>query len=165
MSATGPSHSRDVDIEAFARLFRGHAASVAVLTVAGADGPVGFTATSVISVSAQPPVLAFSVNRSSSSWAALRLDQPLLVHFLAPEHERIAAVFSDRSLDRFAEVAWEWDEQGLPRLEEVATTAHARIVRRVEAGSSELFLAEVFAIDAAAGRRPLLYCDRSYRSI
>ena len=36
----------------------------------GSDGdrPVGFTATSVISVSAEPPVLAFSVADTSSSW-------------------------------------------------------------------------------------------------
>jgi len=153
------------DGEAFARLFRGHAASVAVVTTATPSGPVGFTATSVVSVSAEPPVLAFSLNRTSSSWSAVRAGSRVLVHFLAPEHESIATVFSRRDLDRFAEVDWRWDEHGLPRLDAVSTTAHARLVRGVEAGSSELFLGEVFAIDALEGRSPLVYCNRAYRRV
>ncbi|MET9972722.1 flavin reductase family protein, partial [Streptomyces sp. NPDC006356] len=39
-------------------VFRRHAAGVAVITARGETGPVGFTATSLSSVSAEPPMLS-----------------------------------------------------------------------------------------------------------
>ena len=60
-----------LDRESFGALFRRHPAGVAVITLTDGPRPVGFTATSVISVSAQPPVLAFSINDTSSSWPVL----------------------------------------------------------------------------------------------
>ena len=57
----------------FKDLFRGHPAGVAVVGLRGPDGGlVGLTVTSLISVSAEPPILAFSIASTSSSWPALR---------------------------------------------------------------------------------------------
>ena len=57
-----------LDADQFRAIFRQHPAGVAVVTLVAEDGrPVGFTATSVISVSADPPLVAFSINTTSSS--------------------------------------------------------------------------------------------------
>ncbi|RIJ62650.1 flavin reductase, partial [Clavibacter lycopersici] len=57
---------------AFRAAFRRHAAGVAVVTTRDAHGsPVGFTATSLASVSADPPLASFSLARTASSAAAL----------------------------------------------------------------------------------------------
>ena len=53
----------------FKAAFRGHPAGVAVIT-ADAGGPVALTATSVSSVSADPPLLIFSISAQSSAAAA-----------------------------------------------------------------------------------------------
>ena len=55
----------------FKSLFRQHPAGVAVVTLTHEGTRYGFTATSVISVSADPPILTFSIDSSSSSWPAL----------------------------------------------------------------------------------------------
>lgn len=49
-------------------VFRRHAAGVAVVTARGGAGPVGFTATSLTSVSADPPLVSFGISTGSSSW-------------------------------------------------------------------------------------------------
>lgn len=49
-------------------VFRQHAAGVAVITAAGAR-PAGFTATSLNSVAAEPPLISFGVGTSSSRLA------------------------------------------------------------------------------------------------
>ncbi|MGK5643363.1 flavin reductase family protein, partial [Streptomyces sp. URMC 126] len=51
-------------------VFRQHAAGVAVITAPGAR-PAGFTATSLASVAAEPPLLSFGVGATSSSWPAV----------------------------------------------------------------------------------------------
>lgn len=49
-------------------VFRQHAAGVAVITARGDEGPVGFTATSLASVSAEPPLISFGIGTGASSW-------------------------------------------------------------------------------------------------
>src|SRR5437588_3303905 len=58
------------DPDVFRSVFRRHAAGVAVITARGAS-PVGFTATSLTSVAAEPPLLSFAVGTGSSSWPTL----------------------------------------------------------------------------------------------
>lgn len=67
----GASGSESLSPDRFKAIFRHHPAGVAVVTLTHGDRLVGFTSTSVISVSAEPPLLAFSVAGGSSSWIPL----------------------------------------------------------------------------------------------
>jgi hypothetical protein len=49
----------------FREALRHHAGGVAVVTVAGPEGPRGFTATSLTAASLRPPLLSFYVNHDS----------------------------------------------------------------------------------------------------
>ena len=66
-----------VSADAFKAFFRGHPAGVAVITAIGDDGPVALTASSVSSVSVDPPLLIFSISSLSSATPTLRLS---LIH-------------------------------------------------------------------------------------
>ena len=63
--------SRLASPDLFRSVFRQHAAGVAVITAQGSH-PVGFTATSLTSVAADPPLLSFGVGTGSSSWPVHR---------------------------------------------------------------------------------------------
>ena len=91
---------------AFRQLFRRHPAGVAVVTLVDPilHLPVGFTATSVISVSADPPTLAFSISRGSSSWPALYAAESVVVNFLRAGAEDVSSRFATHGIDRFADV-------------------------------------------------------------
>ena len=52
-------------------VFRQHAAGVAVITASGPAGPVGFTATSLSSAAAEPPLVSFGIGTGSSSWPVI----------------------------------------------------------------------------------------------
>lgn len=151
--------------EEFKRLFRHHPAGVAVITLAGEHGPVGFTATSVISVSATPPLLAFAIASTSSSWQALRRTNSVVVNFLDAPVAHLSAQFAARGADRFAGV----DHQELPTGEVVLTDAAAwvrtRIVDRAPAGDSFLVTLHALAAKVARSDSPLVYHDRTYHRI
>src|SRR5690606_6346542 len=66
-------------------VFRHHPGGVALITAVGPDGPVALTATSVASVSAEPPLLVFSVSAMSSSLPALKVAETVIVHFLGAD--------------------------------------------------------------------------------
>jgi len=163
--ADGPNAADGtLDRATFAALFGRHPAGVAVVTLTDGTRPVGFTATSVISVSAQPAVLAFSINDTSSSWPALSGAETVTVNLLAADQRQVSAVFATSGIDRFAQVDWRQLPTGEPILEGTAGWISGRILERVPAGGSHLV---IVAADRAeiANDEPLVYRNRTYHQL
>ncbi|MEV0184857.1 flavin reductase family protein [Streptomyces sp. NPDC050625] len=138
--------------------FRRHAAGVAVITAQGAGGPVGFTATSLTSVSADPPMLSFGIGAGASSWPVISTADHVGVHVLGEHQRELAATFARSGADRFgAPTAWREGPEGVPVLDDVLVWLVCRIVGRVPAGDHRIVLAEVVLGDPAGTGRPLLY--------
>jgi flavin reductase (DIM6/NTAB) family NADH-FMN oxidoreductase RutF len=154
-----------VSPDAFKSVFRRHPAGVAVVTLADGDRPYGFTATSVISVSADPPILTFSIDSGSSSWPALSEADTVVINFLAASQVEVSARFATRGIDRFAEVDWTRLPTGEPVLEGSAAWVRGRVVQRSAIGRS--FLVSVLALEATEGAptSPLVYHDRTYHAV
>ncbi|GMA36300.1 hypothetical protein GCM10025876_25040 [Demequina litorisediminis] len=79
-----PPHDLSPSLPAddFKAVFRGHPGGVAVITADAGDGPVALTASSVSSVSADPPLLVFSISASSSASDVLSRAETVVVHLL-----------------------------------------------------------------------------------
>lgn len=138
--------------------FRRHAAGVAVITARGEAGPVGFTATSLTSVSAEPPLLSFGIGTGASSWPAIAAADHVGVHVLGEHQSDLAATFARSGADRFGpSTAWRDGPEGVPVLDDVLVWLVCRIVGRVPAGDHRIVLAEVVLGDPAGAGRPLLY--------
>lgn len=161
-----PIHTVDqsIDAEHFRTIFRGHPAGVAVVTLHDGTRAYGFTATSVISVSAEPPLFAFSVHAASSSWSALSRAQRVMINFLAEDQADVAARFSTSGIDRFAAGGWHPLPTGEPVLTGCAGWIEGRVWSLVPAAGSRLILAEAAAA-WGSDRRPLIYRDRTYHRL
>ena len=159
-------HAQVATADDFRALFRRHPAGVAVIAAKAIDRSyVGFTSTSVISLSVEPLMIAFSVMATSSSWAAIRDAELVTVSFLAEGQVGIATRFSTQGIDRFEAGGWRTLASGLPIIEGAAASLSARIIQRVAAGGSHLVTAAVETIDLAGqGLAPLIYFDKGYRS-
>jgi flavin reductase (DIM6/NTAB) family NADH-FMN oxidoreductase RutF len=139
-------------------VFRRHAAGVAVITAQDVEGPVGFTATSLTSVSAEPPLVSFGIGTGASSWPAIAGTDHVGVHILGEHQQELAATFARSGADRFgAPTRWREGPEGVPVLEDVLAWLVCRVVARVPAGDHRVVLAEVVLGDPAGAGRPLLY--------
>jgi flavin reductase (DIM6/NTAB) family NADH-FMN oxidoreductase RutF len=154
----------------FRAVFRSHPAGVAVVALVDDGRPVGFTATSVISVSAEPPLLAFSLASTSSSWPAVARARTLTVSFLADHQDDVSARFATSGIDRFAAGGWHALPTGEPVIDGVVSWVRAEVLERTAVGSS--FLVTVQALSASVGQeratettKPLVYHDRRYHRI
>ncbi|MEU2440535.1 flavin reductase family protein [Streptomyces rubradiris] len=146
--------------------FRRHAAGVAVITARGASGPVGFTATSLASVSAEPPLVSFGIGTGASSWPAIAEADHVGVHILAEHQSDLAATFARSGADRFgAPTAWREGPEGVPVLDDVLAWLVCRIVGRVPAGDHRIVLAEVVLGDPSGDGRPLLYHQGRFNAL
>jgi flavin reductase (DIM6/NTAB) family NADH-FMN oxidoreductase RutF len=167
-SMTAPTDHAIPTAHLFKDAFRAHPAGIAVITAQGAAGPVGLTASSVSSVSAEPPVLAFSVSTASSSAAVLVQADTLVVHLLGAGQRDIARLFATRGADRFGgAAAWRRLPSGEPLLTDAPWALRCRILHRLPVGGSMILAAEVLSIEQAGGDdvAPLVYHNRSYHRL
>ncbi|MEV7081885.1 flavin reductase family protein [Streptomyces sp. NPDC093516] len=147
-------------------VFRRHAAGVAVITARGEAGPVGFTATSLTSVSAEPPLLSFGIGTGASSWPAMAEAGHVGVHLLGEHQQELAATFARSGADRFgAPTAWREGPEGVPVLDGVLAWLVGRVVARVPAGDHRIVIAEVVHGDPTGTGRPLLYHQGRFRRL
>ncbi|MFE2031873.1 flavin reductase family protein [Streptomyces scopuliridis] len=146
-------------------VFRQHAAGVAVITAQG-EGPVGFTATSLNSAAAEPPLVSFGVGTSSSSWPVLAEAAHVGVHILGEHQRDLAATFARSGADRFAPpTSWRTGPEGVPVLDGVLAWLVCRVIARVPAGDHRLVIAEAVVGDPAGGGRPLLYHQGRFNAL
>ncbi|CAM5345867.1 flavin-dependent reductase [Streptomyces avidinii] len=155
-------------------VFRRHAAGVAVITAESGGRPVGFTATSLNSVSADPPLLSFTIGTGSSSWPGIRDSEHLGVHILGEHQRELAGLFARNGADRFGPATdWSPGPHGVPVLGGVLGWLVCRVVARVPAGAHRVVIAEVVAGDPAVDRaggpagegRPLLYHQGRFNAL
>jgi len=142
----------------FRSVFRRHAAGVAVVTATGPAGPVGFTATSLTSVAAEPPLLSFGISLGSSCWPTVAEAGFVGVHILGEHQEALASVFARSGADRFGPAtAWSPGLHAVPLLDGVPAWLVCRIVARIPAGDHRIVVAQAVAADPHGPGRPLLY--------
>ncbi|WP_342023206.1 flavin reductase family protein [Arthrobacter citreus] len=151
----------------FKDAFRAHPAGVAVITAAGGSGPVGLTASSVSSVSADPAILVFSLASASGSAGVVASAETIVVHLLGARNAGLAGLFARPGSDRFtSSLAWEQLPTGEPLLREVPRALRSRVLGRTAVGSSVLVTAEVLEVlTPGAPDEPLVYHNRTYHRL
>lgn len=155
--------------DAFKLAFRNHAAGVAVITADAGSGPVGLTATSVFSVSAEPPLLIFSVSEQSSSAPTIRKADTLVVHLLGAAQLHIAKLCATSGTDRFADTSlWDRLSTGEPYFPSAHTWIRGRVIDRMTAGSSTVVAVhalEAKVADDSTASDPLVYHNRTWHRL
>ncbi len=140
------------------------AGGVAVITSTGPDGePVGLTATSVCSVSLEPPLVLACIGGGSTTGRAIRSSGRFALNFLSEDQRSVASRFAVSGVDKFAGLEHGTGERGLPLLAGCLATCECDVERTVEAGDHAVFIGRVVSVRTADGRgAPLLWFRRGY---
>ncbi len=161
-----------MDADGFKALFRGHPGGVAVITAEGPDGPVALTATSVSSVSVDPPLLIVSLSTRSSAAPPIATADTIVVHRLDADDLEVAQIGATSGIDRFADTdRWTRLVTGEPVYLGVRAWVRCAVVSRMEAGGSIVIAAHALqsdiARDVAPGEtgNPLVYHNRTWHRL
>ncbi|WP_347140508.1 flavin reductase family protein [Paracoccus sp. SSK6] len=157
--------------QAFREAFRCHPAGVAVITADPGGRPVAMTVSSLISVSAEPPTVAFSLSSRSGSTAAVLAAGGIVIHLLRYDDLALAQLGATPGADRFGpDVAWQRLPTGEPRYDGVATWFRARIQGSLPVEGATVVVAEL--LEGEAGHAPdapelesLVYLDRRWHRL
>lgn len=131
--------------------------SVAIVTADGRSGPAGMTVGSFTSVSLDPPLIAFFVDRSSSTWPRLYESDHFGVNVLGQDHADLCKAFSRRSDDRFDGVAWHASALGVPLLEDAIVNLECTRVKVDVIGDHFQVVGRVESLELRATNPPLIF--------
>jgi len=142
-------------------------AAVNIVTTMGADGPFGFTASAVCSVSDTPATLLACINRTSSCFPAFETARFFCVNTLAPGHESLSNLFGGKtSMDeRFSSGRWVVGRTGVPVLEDALVSFESEITHARDEGTHRVLFGRVIGMYANESQEALFYCARRYVTI
>ena len=149
--------------ESLLATFRRHASGVSIITCNDTEGnPVGFTATSMTSLGANPPLIMFSVACGSSSWDAISKTSHVAVHTLGQRNLKLAQRMAADHTKRFETPDWERGPEGMPVFPDSTSVLIAKVREVINVESNAVVIADVVAGGVGAEDDALLYYKRGY---
>lgn len=121
--------------------------------------PIGVTANSFNSVSLDPPMVLWSLAKSSMSLSAFSQADTFAVHILACDQQDMSNRFARRGDDKFSGV--EFEPGPVPLFTNCAARFICKTAFQYEGGDHIIFVGEVTDFEAE-GKPPLLYLEGRY---
>ena len=136
-----------------------------VTTVTEDGGLVGLTVNSFSSVSLEPPLVLFSLGRSSSSLGALESASHFAVNVLRDDQMALSNRFAFYKGDRWEGIEYALDDAGCPVFEGVLASFHCEVFEILEGGDHRIFMGRVLDFRYDPKGDPLLYYRSRYRGL
>lgn len=135
----------------------GHLASgVTIITTANGSSRSGMTASSVTSLSSDPPMMLACLNNSAPTATAVSQAKRYVVNILGEGAGELAYRFATPSDDKFSGVTVETGMSGAPLISDALAHIECEVVEEVVGGTHTIFLGRVLAAHARSGP-PLTY--------
>lgn len=153
------------DSKAFRRALGNFATGVTIMTAQNAQGEkVGVTANSFNSVSLDPALILWSIDKRSSSYAVFADATHFAVNILSADQIDLSNKFARSKDDKYANVEFDLGAGNAPVLKECSAVFECERYDILEGGDHWIILGRVVNFQDN-GRSPLLYHQGAYSSV
>ena len=153
------------DVRAFRQALGQFPTGVCVVTCLADGEQLGMTMSSFNSLSLEPPLVLFSIDRRSTSLTLWRQAAAYTVNVLSENQKDISNRFAKPLSNKWEGVRFEPGHSGAPVLPGVAARFDCDPWARHEAGDHVLFIAKVKHFRCFADRQPLVFSKGRYASL
>ena len=155
------------DTQGFKNALAHWATGVTVVTTMIDGKPVGITASSLTSLSLDPPQVLICVARKLFTHAAIMQRRTYAVNILGVDHLEWGMRFAGMrpEVDRFADIAWTTAKTGSPILPGVIGWLDCELRHVYDGDDHSIFVGEVVAAGHREDMAPLLYFKRNWRHL
>jgi len=157
-------HSARLDTVAFRRALGNFATGVTVMTARHGERRTGMTANSFNSVSLDPPLVLWSIIKTSRSYEVFGQAGHFAVNVLAADQIEVSNHFARYSEDKFDGIEADTAPCGTPLLPGCAARFVCEKYQCLDGGDHWILLGKVIHFDDF-GRAPLLYHQGAYSAI
>lgn len=153
---------RILDDRTFRNIVGNFTTGVTVITTKDGNKPVGFTANSFTSLSLNPKLVLFCLDKKASSYQTFMEAEHFAINILASDQIDISKQFATSGIDRFQGIVYKEAVTGSPILKGVLAYIDCKLDKRVDGGDHTIFIGEVLAGDEDLSKQPLIFYQGKY---
>ena len=161
MSAAHSQMKKYTAADMFRAAMRNTANCVAIVASQGVAGRAGITVSSMVPVSAEPPMLLVCINRNSLAHDVIFANGRFSVNVLGIEQRQLADRFAGRGERPYQFESRAWTFAPFPELKEFAARYDCELSDARRAGTHTILIGRV-QLSVPGELAPLCYFDRQY---
>lgn len=155
----------ELDQSTLRRAF-GQFPSGVVALCAEIDGePVGMAASSFVAVSMEPPLVAFCVQNTSTTWPKLRTNARIGISVLGEAHDRAARTLAAKTGNRFEGLTTTTTDDGAVFIDGAGMWLDATVTEEVPAGDHEIVLMRINELEIESDVTPIVFHCSKFRRL
>lgn len=135
---------------------------VTVVTTSNSGAHFGLTVNSFASVSLDPPLVLFCINKNAGSYKAFMGSEYFTVNFLSNKQENLARHFASKMEDKFTDIAYYMNANNIPTLDGVLGNIEAKKWAIYDGGDHSIIVGRVISGDVDNSCIALKYYDRKF---
>jgi 4-hydroxyphenylacetate 3-hydroxylase, reductase component len=139
------------DARALRRCFGQFGTGVTIMTSQTGDDRVGVTANSFSSLSLDPPLVLWSIKRTSRSFDAFLKAEHFAVNVLSTDQIAVSQAFSGPEADKFAGIDWVPGKTGSPTIRNAIAIMECQMESRYDGGDHMILIGRVLHFSQALG--------------
>lgn len=154
-----------LDLKQLRNALGNFATGVTVMTAQSASGDkVGVTANSFNSLSMEPPLILWSLDKRSASYKVFSESDYFAVNILSSDQVELSNHFATKQMDKFASVNFDEGLGKSPLLIGCAASFECKVHKMIEAGDHWLIIGEVQQFNDV-GNAPLCFHKGKYANV
>jgi flavin reductase (DIM6/NTAB) family NADH-FMN oxidoreductase RutF len=164
--APGYDRITEIDTARFRGILGRFATGVVAITAIDPETcmPTGLAANAFTSVSLDPPLVAFCVAHTSTTWPKLRAAGRLCVNILSAPQREVCLRLATRGAGKFDGLAWTDSPGGGPVIDGALAWIECSVDAEHPAGDHTIVVARVHRLDRHHDGAPLIFYRGSYGS-
>ncbi|MFE7531648.1 flavin reductase family protein [Kitasatospora sp. NPDC057542] len=158
-------HTAELNAAALRQAFGAYPTGVVALGALRDGEPVGLAVSSFVSISLEPPMVAVSVARTSTTWPRLTEAPVLGLSVLSRGQGALCRRLASREGDRFDGTGWQATPDGAVLIHDAALWQTARVNAVYDGGDHEIVLMELLTVELFPGVEPLVFHTSQFREL
>lgn len=156
-------------VDLFRSAMREFVGTVSIISVGEGAERSGLVATSVVSLSLEPPMVLACINRAASSWPLFARFRRFGINTLRPHHQAMADRFAGRGgvrgCARYDVGEWTTATTGAPILADGVVALDCELDEAIEKASHRIIIGRVRDVRTQPFESSLIYWRGAYRTI
>jgi 3-hydroxy-9,10-secoandrosta-1,3,5(10)-triene-9,17-dione monooxygenase reductase component len=132
------------------------------VVVVASPGPAGTAIGSFQSLSLDPPLVLFSITKTSSSWPKIRETGVFCVSVLAEDQEHVSRQFAQSGADKFAGLGYKAMASGAPKINDCVAWMDCEIADVFDGGDHDIVVGRVLEMAVEREVKPLIFFRGGY---
>lgn len=144
-------------ITTYKEIMGSYPTGVSIITTMDNEKPVGLTVNSFASVSLEPLLVSWCINKKSNSIEAFNNSDKFAVNILSGHQVEECFIFADsQETDRFSKTSWEQSPNALPIIKDAFAVLECKKIQEINAGDHIILIGQVINLQKN-DNNPMLY--------